>query len=127
VSHSFDFQRRRHTASVPAMLLVCLSFLAACGPCASAQPTNATGAKRYTLTGCIVSIDKPSQSITVDGDEIPGFMAAMTMPYQLKDAAALDKLTPGDEIKAEIVVGADEAYLENVVVTKKAPSQKPPK
>ena len=86
-----------------------------------------TDAKRYTLTGRIVSIDKPSQSITVDGDEIPGFMAAMTMPYQVKDAAVLEKLSPGDQIKAEIVVGNDSAYLEDVVVVRKAPPQKPAK
>jgi protein SCO1 len=127
VSHLLDFQRCKHTAPVPAIVLVFLLFLAACGPSLSAQSANATDAKRYPLTGRIVSIDKPSQSITVDGDEIPGFMAAMTMPYQVKDAAVLEKLSPGDQIKAEIVVGNDSAYLENVVVLKKTPSQKAPK
>jgi protein SCO1/2 len=79
------------------------------------------------LTGRVVSIDKPARSINVDGDEIPGFMAAMTMPYPVKDAAALDKLSPGDQIKAEIVVGNEGAYLENISLTQKAPSPNPPK
>jgi protein SCO1/2 len=138
MSHLLDFQRRRWTAPVPAIALVCLGFLAACGPSPSAQSTKTTdakistqakdtGVKRYALTGRVVSIDKPSQSITVDGDEIPGFMAAMTMPYQVKDASTLEKLSPGDQIKAEIVVGNDEAYLENIVVVKKATSPKPAK
>jgi protein SCO1 len=138
MSHLFDFHRRRQAAPVPAIVLVCLGFLAACGPSPSAQATNATndkaptqakdtGVKRYALTGRVVAIDKASQSITIDGDEIPGFMAAMTMPYQVKDAGALDKLSPGDQIKAEIVLGNDEAYLENIVVVKKAPSTKPTK
>jgi protein SCO1 len=133
MGHLLDFQRRRGSAAVPAIVLVCLSFLAACGPSPSAQSTKTadakvgaqakdTGVKRYALTGRIASVDKPAQSITVDGDAIPGFMAAMTMPYQVKDAGALEKLSPGDQIKAEIVVGNDEAYLENVVVVKKAPS-----
>ena len=138
MSYSLDFQRRRQTSPVPAIVLVCLGILAACGPSPSAQSRNATnakaptqakdtGVKRYALTGRVVTIDKASHSVTVDGDEIPGFMAAMTMPYQVKDASALDKLSPGDEIKAEIVVGNDEAYLENIVVVKKAPSSKPTK
>jgi len=63
----------------------------------------------------------------VDGDAIPGFMAAMTMPYQVKDAGVLDKLSPGDQIKAEIVVGNEGAYLENIAPIQKAASPKPTK
>jgi len=58
----------------------------------------------------------------VDGEEIPGFMAAMTMPYPVHDPKTLSALHPGDEISADVVVTADGAYLENIVVTKKAPS-----
>jgi protein SCO1/2 len=65
--------------------------------------------------------------MNVDGDAIPGFMAAMTMPYQVKDSSVLEKLSVGDQIKADIVVGNDEAHLENIVVTGKAPSPKLPK
>jgi Cu/Ag efflux protein CusF len=138
MSHLLDFQCRRWTSNVPAIVLICLGFLAACGPSPNAQSATAantkvaiqakdTGVKRYALTGRVVSIDKSAQSIVVDGDEIPGFMAAMTMPYQVKDTSALDKLSPGDQIKAEIVLGNDEAYLENIVVVKKASSTKPAK
>jgi hypothetical protein len=37
----------------------------------------------------------------------------------------LGKLSPGDQIKAEIVVGNEGAYLENIAVTQKASSPKP--
>jgi len=113
------------------IVLGCLGLLAACGPSHSAQQTGAKGenasVKRYQLTGRVVSIDKSAQSVNVDGDEIPGFMAAMTMPYQVKDAAALDKLSPGDQIKAEILVGNEGAYLENITLAQKAPSPNPTK
>ena len=74
-----------------------------------------------------MSIDKAAHTVNVDGDEIPGFMAAMTMPYQVKDAGVLEKLSPGDLIKAEIVMGNDGAYLENIVPTQKAQPTGPPK
>ena len=131
MSHSFDMQHRTHTTILRVVVLGCLGLLAACGPSHSAQQTGAKGknasVKRYQLTGRVVSIDKPARSINVDGDEIPGFMAAMTMPYPVKDAAALDKLSPGDQIKAEIVLGNEGAYLENISLTQKAPSPKPTK
>jgi len=53
------------------------------------------------------------------GQEIVGFMAAMTMPYSVRDPKLLAPLGPGDEITADIVVTDDGAYLENIVVTKK--------
>jgi protein SCO1/2 len=128
----------RSPASFPARLLAialaCLGALVACGPrTAQLADTGAkvnsearsTAVKRYPLTGRVVSIDKPNQSMNVDGDRIPGFMAAMTMPYPLKDASVLEKVLPGDQIKAEIVVGNQGAYLENVVVVTRTPSQSP--
>jgi protein SCO1/2 len=131
VSHSFGMQPRTRTTIFRVVVLGCLGLLAACGPSRNAQQTGAKGenasVKRYQLTGRVVSIDKPARSINVDGDEIPGFMAAMTMPYPVKDAAVLDKLSPGDQIKAEIVLGNEGAYLENIGLTKKAPSPKPTK
>jgi len=112
------------TAALTALALVCLGLSTACGPSQSAKQTAATTqsqpatVKRYPLTGRVVSVDKPNQSINIDGDEIPGFMAAMKMPYPVKDTSILGKVSPGDQIKAEIVVGGDGAYLENLAVAK---------
>jgi Cu/Ag efflux protein CusF len=139
VSQPFD-TRHRTPAILTAILSVGLGVLAACGPSQSTKRTDANenygkvtteakdaSVKRYNLTGRVVSIDKPARSINVDGDAIPGFMAAMTMPYQVKDAGVLEKLSPGDQIKAEIVMGNDGAYLESIGTTGKGPSPKPTK
>ncbi len=89
----------------------------------SAPP--AQQAKRYHLVGKIVSIDKDQASIMVDGQEIVGFMAAMTMPYSVRDAKLLTPLAPGDEITADVVIDDSGAYLENIVVTKKGDGKGP--
>jgi len=129
VRHSLALKGAMQTTMLSVVALVCLGTLTACGPSRSAKQAAAKaddkGAKRYVLTGRVVSIEKPTQSMSVDGDAIPGFMAAMTMPYQVKDASVLGKLSPGDQIKAEIVVGNEGAYLENIAVTQKASSPKP--
>jgi protein SCO1/2 len=133
VSHPFD--RRHRTNTMIATCLVCVALSVACGPSQSAKQTDAkiatqaeeTGVKRYPLTGRIVSVDKANQSLNVAGDAIPGFMGAMTMPYQVKDTGVLTKASAGDQIKAEIVVGNDGAYLENIVLAREAPSPQPTK
>lgn len=140
MSHLFNVKHRTRTAILTGIALACVCLLAACGPSQSAKQTDAKESdtkaaagtqlattKRYPLTGKVVFIDKATHSINVDGDEVPGFMAAMIMPYPVKDAGVLDKVAPGDRIKAEIVIRSDGAYLENIVLVQKAPSPTPGK
>ena len=104
-------------------LVVCVASLAGSfAGCNKSQPAPAaqSQAKRYHLVGKVVSIDPQQATLNVDGQDIPGFMSAMTMPYPVKDKASLSTLNPGDEITADVVVTNDGAYLENIVVTNKA-------
>jgi len=91
---------------------------------AAVQPEQ--GPKRYPLTGRVVSVDKPKLQVVVDGADIPGFMMAMTMGYDVKNASQLDPLSPEDQIKADVVVNGNDVYLENITVTKKADQAKTP-
>ena len=81
------------------------------------MPPQVPAAKRYHLQGKVLSVDKRANMLNVDGEAIPGFMAAMTMPYKVKPATELDKLSPGDAIAADVVVQGDNSWLENIVVT----------
>jgi protein SCO1 len=89
----------------------------------SAQPAPVpANAKVYKLHGKVLSIDQANKSIMIDGDEVPGFMGAMAMPYPVKANDEIAKVAPGDEITADIIVprGDDPAYIQNIVVVKKA-------
>jgi protein SCO1/2 len=74
--------------------------------------------KRYHLEGKVVSIDREHKRLVIDHKDIPGFMAAMTMPYPVVDEATLDRAHPGDQITADVVMTGNEIHLENVVVVK---------
>ena len=80
----------------------------------SASPSTSSSAKRYQLKGKVVSVDKRANMVNIDGEEIPGFMGAMTMPYTVKPASELDKLSPGEAISADIVVDGDNSWIENI-------------
>jgi protein SCO1/2 len=94
-------------------------FGAALAGCSSPKPA-AQGPRRYPLQGRVVAIDKPTNQVTVDAGDIPGFMSAMTMPYAVKDPQSLDSLTPGDQVTADVVVNDTDVKLDNLVVVKKA-------
>ena len=100
-----------------AILILATTLLSAC------HRANQAVAKRYPFTGRVISVDTQAQSALIDGDNIPGFMDAMAMPYKVKPAATLSHLAPGDSISAEVVSepeddnGRSDYWLENVKVT----------
>ena len=64
----------------------------------------------------MVSVDKPGKRLTVNHEDIPGFMTAMTMAYPVKDEGNLDRLSPGQRITARVVGNAGGYWLEQIVV-----------
>ncbi|PYU18875.1 MAG: redoxin [Acidobacteria bacterium] len=76
--------------------------------------------RRYHLKGAVVQVDKSQQHLLINHEQIPGSMAAMTMPYPVADPRTLEQLSPGDQITADVVVSPSEIHLENVLVVKKS-------
>jgi len=100
-----------------------LAFCVAGGPgfiaCHSQKPES----PRYHLTGKISEFDRSGMYVLVEQDDIPGYMPAMTMSYPLKDSRMLEKLSAGDQISADVVVGKDGARLENISIVKKGTAE----
>jgi protein SCO1 len=92
-----------------------------CRAPAGRQEASSPPVKRFELKGTIVSIDRSAKQVTIDHEDIPGFMGAMTMPYAVKDERALEPLAPNDLVTAKVVVGSGGSnWLEEIVVTKPA-------
>jgi protein SCO1/2 len=82
--------------------------------------------KHYHLTGTVISKSADAQQITVAHDDIPGFMAAMTMPYSVRDPHGLEQVQPGDKIVADVVVESTSNYwLEHILITDQSGRGKP--
>lgn len=98
-------------------VFLCIS-LAGCGP----------SDKHYTLIGRVVSKVPATRTIVVDHNEIPHFMAAMTMPYPVADGVDLSGIEPGDRIRADIDVKPDGQYsLARISVTDSSHRETTPK
>ena len=75
----------------------------------------------YTLTGRIISKQPATQQLIIDNDDIPGFMAAMTMPYAVKDPDGFQRVQPADVIRADVIVDQPgKFWLEHLTVIGKA-------
>ncbi len=115
----------------PSILLVCFfAALTACNKNSSApakQPpstvsiSDSSPIKHYPFKGKVVMVDSVSRSASIDGEDIPGFMSAMTMSYNIRPESDLQKLHTGDSIQADVVVDNSDSnnekyWLEHVVV-----------
>ena len=89
------------------LLLGCLTFTAC-------QTNN----KKYELRGKVLEKNAAANQITVDHEDIPGFMSAMTMPYIVKDPKEIREVEPGDKIVADVATAhnGNEYWLENIRV-----------
>lgn len=80
----------------------------------------------YTLTGRVISKQPATQQLIIDNDDIPGFMAAMTMPYAVKDPDGFQKVQPADVIRADVIVEQPGRFwLEHLTVIGKAAGRAP--
>lgn len=106
----------RHGKSAGARTLL-PALLAALAVCVACQDSP----KRYVLRGQVLAKSVSSGQLTVDGDYIPGFMPAMTMPYPVKDLQGLGQVEPGDRITADVVVETKDSYwLEHIAISDKS-------
>lgn len=94
----------------------------------SASPVS-QGVTVYHLRGKVVSTDAASGVVVLDHEAIPGFMGAMTMPYQLKDPNVISELHAGDTITADVLVSKSSqqtVLLDDVdVIAQGKPDYKP--
>jgi Cu/Ag efflux protein CusF len=85
--------------------------------------------KSYTFHGTVVSVNKDTQRLAVNGEKVDGWMRAMTMNYKVDDPSIIAKLKPGDRITATVYDG-DQVVLHNVTAAGPAsgptPSTRPP-
>jgi protein SCO1/2 len=82
--------------------------------------------RRFTLQGQVISLDPARKLAVVKHEELKGFMPAMTMPYEVEDAKALDALAPGDLINATLIVFSNGARLTEIKKVGSAPLEQPP-
>ena len=91
--------------------LVALLVAAACGqaseetpdaapdaPAASPAEEPAGTSQQYEAVGVVVSFMAEKQFVNVKHETIPGFMNAMTMPFEVKDTTLLRGIQVGDSI-----------------------------
>ena len=98
----------RTLAAFTAALLLAVSV-------AAFAQTPPAGKKDHAFKGKIESVNEKGKMVTVNNENIPGWMMSMTMVYKVDKEAALKDLKPGDQISATVYDG-DFQTLYNIKV-----------
>ena len=69
---------------------------------------------RYAVTGMVLKADPAGRTFVASIDNIPGFMEAMTMPFNVRDARELTGVVAGAIVQFTLVVGKSSSYAEGV-------------
>lgn len=72
---------------------------------ASTVYAGQNGKKEYVFRGKVEKVDAQAKKLTVNGDKVDGWMAAMVMAYSVENAEVLKSLKVGDQITAKVYEG----------------------
>ena len=75
-------------------------------------------AQQYAVKGMVVSVNRSAGSFTASIEEIPGFMRAMTMPFEVRQVKELDGLAPGAMVEFTLIVDAKTSYAERLRIVR---------
>lgn len=123
--------KRIQSAMSASFLFFIVAMVSGCRQ-SSTQAITSSGLsqKTFAIRGKVIGTD--ATHVTLDGENVPGFMDPMTMAYKLKDPSVVSELHPGDRITAKILVEQDadgfrDPELDNIVVIGQArPDYNPP-
>ena len=94
-------------------LLLSALLLAGCQ-----RTQNQKAVRRYEISGMVVERDEIRSRLTIAHDDVPGLMPAMTMAFRV--ANLQPAVQPGDKVRGSLTVMADDAWIEELTVTRKS-------
>jgi protein SCO1 len=68
----------------------------------------------YAVKGVVKQLDPDGKTVVIQHEAIPGYMQAMTMPFEVRDTNLLAGLKPGDTVAFSLAVTTTEGWITNL-------------
>ncbi len=79
-----------------------------------ASAPGATNQQIFQVKGVVKEVEPARKKVKIAHEEIPGYMEAMTMLLDVKDAKELAGLSPGDNISFRMIVTDDDGWVDQI-------------
>ena len=77
-------------------------------------PLPLAALQKHAAKGMVLKVDPAHKTIVISCEDIPGYMAAMVMPFNVHDAKILQGLQPGTNIDFDLDVDANASFADNI-------------
>jgi protein SCO1 len=77
---------------------------------------SAWATQQFSVNGMVLKVDQANKAIVVSCESIPGYMEAMVMPFEVRDAKELEGVAPGMKVQFTLVVEKESNYVEGVKI-----------
>lgn len=85
-------------------------------------PPPSTNVQTFFVRGVVKELRPDGKTIVIDHEEIPSYMAKMTMPFKVKDTNQLANLGTNDQVHFRLNVAEFESWIDQVTKTGTAAS-----
>src|ERR1043166_9687574 len=85
--------------------------------CSDRNSSGSPPAQAYKVKGVVREVKPNDKMLIIRHEKVPGYMEAMTMPFNIRDPSILTNVTVGDEINFVLHVTSDESWIDQVVKT----------
>lgn len=80
----------------------------------------------FQVKGVVQEVQRKNNLIRIAHEEIPGYMAAMTMPFEVKDAQELKGVNAGDKVAFRMTVTDRDGWIDRIQVLEPAGAEAKP-
>ena len=91
----------------------------------STEKSSATNQQIFQVKGVVQEIKPDGKSAVIKHEEIPNYMAAMTMEFETKNTNELRGLKAGDAISFRMIVTGDDGWIDQVKKLNVPPTEPP--
>jgi len=114
--------RRQNLVVAAATAAVLLSVTVSCtqenslaaNPAGSPPATASTNQHTYQVKGVIKELKPDGKTVEIKHEEVPGYMPAMTMPFEAKDPKELKGLQAGDAVSFRMTVTDTDGWIDQI-------------
>jgi protein SCO1/2 len=68
----------------------------------------------YEIRGVVRDLEPADSTLIIEHEDVPGFMPSMTMPFTVRDPAAMEGVEIGDALSFEFVVRDEGSWIHNL-------------
>ncbi len=89
-------------------------------------PALSTNQQVFQVKGVVKELKSDGKTVVIKHEEVPNYMPAMTMPFEVKNTNELRGLQPGDAVTFRMTVSDADAWIDHITtMTVPKPAEQP--